>query len=132
VFVYDYEKINNTLEQLRSAGLHISIDDFGTGYSSLARLRELKVDYLKLDKYFCQKLLELETNKTIINDIISMCHKLDRCVVAEGIEYDKQLQYLKKYNCDRIQGYLLSKPLAEKDALNFLQCVTEQKTPVEV
>ena len=132
VFVYDYEKINNTLEQLRSAGLHISIDDFGTGYSSLARLRELKVDYLKLDKYFCQKLLELETSKTIINDIISMCHKLDRCVVAEGIEYDKQLQYLKKYNCDRIQGYLLSKPLAEKDALNFLQCVTEQKTPVEV
>lgn len=132
VFAYDYVKVNNTIEELRKAGLHISIDDFGTGYSSLARLRELEVDCLKLDKYFIKKLLELDINKAIINDVISMCHKLDRCVIAEGIECDKQLQYLIDHNCDKIQGYLISKPLAEKDALDFLQHNAELEAATEV
>lgn len=132
MLVYDYEKVNNIIDKLRTAGLHVAIDDFGTGYSSLARLRELKADCLKLDKYFIDKLFDADISKTIINDIISMSHKLGRCVIAEGIERESQLQYLKDCNCDRIQGYLISKPLNENDAVAFLQRNTEQKTTLEV
>ncbi len=121
VFVSDYEKINNIIEKLRDAGLHIAIDDFGTGYSSLAREKELKVDCLKIDKYFVDKLLDADLNKAITSDIISMSHKLGHCTIAEGVEHESQLQYLKEHDCDRIQGFLISKPLDEKDAFEFLK-----------
>jgi PAS domain S-box-containing protein len=120
VFASDYENINNILETLRDAGLQIAIDDFGTGYSSLAREKELKVDSLKMDKYFVDKLLDADPNKAITSDIISMSHKLGHCTIAEGVEHVSQLQYLKEHNCDRIQGFLISKPLDEEAALAFL------------
>ncbi|SEA85732.1 PAS domain S-box-containing protein [Eubacterium aggregans] len=121
VFASDYENINNTIEKLREAGLHIAIDDFGTGYSSLAREKELSVDCLKIDKYFIDKLLDTDPSKAITSDIISMSHKLGHCTIAEGVEYESQLQYLKEHSCDKIQGYLFSKPLNEEDALEFLK-----------
>jgi EAL domain-containing protein (putative c-di-GMP-specific phosphodiesterase class I)/GGDEF domain-containing protein len=121
VFISDYETINNTIEKLRDAGLHIAIDDFGTGYSSLAREKELKVDCMKIDKHFIDQLLNEDQNKAITSDIISMSHKLGHCTIAEGVEYDIQLQYLKKHNCDRVQGYFISKPLDEECAIKFLK-----------
>lgn len=121
VFASDYEHINNIIEKLRDAGLHIAIDDFGTGYSSLAREKELIVDCLKIDKYFIDKLLDTDLSNAITSDIISMSHKLGHCTIAEGVECESQLQYLKENNCDRIQGYLFSKPLVEEDALEFLK-----------
>ena len=121
VFASDYEYINSIIEKLREAGFHIAIDDFGTGYSSLAREKELSVDCLKIDKYFIDKLLDEDLSKTITSDIISMSHKLGHCAIAEGVEYESQLQYLKEHSCDRIQGYLFSKPLNEEDALEFLK-----------
>ena len=121
VFASDYDYINNSIEKLREAGICISIDDFGTGYSSLAREKELSVDCLKIDKYFIDKLLDADLSKAITSNIISMSHKLGHCTIAEGVEYESQLQYLKEHNCDRIQGYLFSKPLDEEDALEFLK-----------
>lgn len=121
VFVNDNNDINNIIEELREAGLHIAIDDFGTGYSSLARESDLKVDTLKIDKYFIDKLLYVNFNKAIAGDIISMSHKLGHCVIAEGVEHQSQLQYLKEHGCDKIQGYLISKPLDEDDAIEFLK-----------
>ena len=121
VFTYDFEYINNIIEQLRSAGIQIAIDDFGTGYSSLAREKELRVDCMKIDKLFIDDLLEPDLSKVITCDIISISHKLGHCTIAEGVEYDIQLQYLKEYGCDRIQGYLLSKPLDEEEAIRFLK-----------
>jgi len=121
VFVYDFERINIILEKLRDEGLHIAIDDFGTGYSSLAREKELKVDCIKIDKYFIDNLIGADLSKAITSDIISMSHKLGHFTVAEGVEHDIQMQYLKEYDCDRIQGYLISKPLDEEDALEFLK-----------
>ena len=121
VFASDYENINSIIKKLREAGLHIAIDDFGTGYSSLAREKELSVDCLKIDKYFIDKLLDTDLSKAITSDIISMSHKLGHCTIAEGVEYESQLQYLKEHSCDRIQGYLFSKPLNEEDALEFLK-----------
>ena len=121
IFASDFDKINTIIEKLRSAGLQIAIDDFGTGYSSLARQKELKVDCLKIDKYFIDKLLDTDLNKAITSDIISMSHKLGHYTVAEGVECKSQLQYLKEHGCDRIQGYFISKPLDEKDAFEFLK-----------
>jgi EAL domain-containing protein (putative c-di-GMP-specific phosphodiesterase class I) len=79
------------------------------------------VNCLKIDKYFVDKLLNPDLNQAITGDIISMSHKLGHCTIAEGVEHESQLQYLKEHSCDRIQGYLFSKPLDEKDALEFLQ-----------
>ena len=121
VFTSDYDNINNVIERLRNAGLHIAIDDFGTGYSSLARENELKADYMKIDKYFVDKLMDANLKKVITSDIISISHKLGHCTIAEGVEHDNQLRYLKEHNCDRIQGYLISKPLDEEEAIEFLK-----------
>ncbi len=121
VFASDYDSINNVFEQLREAGLQIAIDDFGTGYSSLARERGLKVDCMKIDKYFIDKLLYIDLDRAITADIISIAHRLGHCITAEGVEHERQLRYLKKHNCDRVQGYLISKPLDEDDAIVFLE-----------
>jgi len=121
VFASDYKNFNLILERLRRAGMHIAIDDFGTGYSSFIRERELKADGLKIDKYFINKLLDIDINKAITCDIISMSHKLGHYTIAEGVEHDIQLQYLKEHGCDRVQGYLISKPLDEEDAIKFLE-----------
>lgn len=101
--------------------MHVAIDDFGTGYSSLGREKELNVDCLKIDKYFVDILLNADLRKAIICDIISMSHKLGHRTIAEGVEHECQLHYLIEHNCDRVQGYLISKPLDENVALEFLK-----------
>jgi PAS domain S-box-containing protein len=121
VFASDYESINNNLEALKEAGLHIAIDDFGTGYSSLARERGLKVDSMKIDKYFIDNLLNVDSSKAITGNIISIAHRLGHYTTAEGVEHESQLQYLREHNCDRVQGYLISRPLDEDDAIMFIE-----------
>ena len=130
VFASDYDDINHTLEKLKDAGLHIAIDDFGSGYSSLTREKELKVNYMKIDKYFIDKLLDVKKNKAITSDIISMAHKLGHCTIAEGVEHECQLQYLKEHDCGLIQGYLISKPLDVEDAIRFLKKQSSSKRVV--
>ncbi|WP_160675483.1 EAL domain-containing protein [Clostridium sp. C8-1-8] len=99
------------LKKLKEIGIGISLDDFGTGYSSLSYIIKLPLDTVKIDKSFVDDICNLEDRQLIIEDIISMAHKLNLDVVAEGVEREEQLEYLKRHNCDRIQGYLLSKPL---------------------
>lgn len=120
IFTADYSYINNIISKLRDLGLHIAIDDFGTGFSSLARERELNVDCLKIDKYFIDKLMEVEAHEAITGDIISMAHRLGHFAIAEGVEYEEQKQYLLSHGCDRIQGYLVGKPLGEEEAFKLL------------
>lgn len=121
IFTSNYEEINATLAKLKSCGMKIAIDDFGTGYSSLARERELNANCLKIDKFFIDKLLFLCDEEAITGDIISMAHKLGHCVIAEGVEDERQLNYLKHHGCDKIQGYLIGKPLSERDALEIIE-----------
>lgn len=121
LFLNSYQEINQKLERLKRLGIKIAIDDFGTGYSSLARERELNVDCLKIDKYFMDKLMKLEPDQALTGDIISMAHKLGHFVVAEGVENERQRQYLIQHHCDLIQGYLFSKPLSEDDAMAILE-----------
>lgn len=120
IFVSNYEEINKVLGELKDIGIKILIDDFGTEYSSLARVRELNVNCLKIDKYFADNLLLLNEDEVIAADIISMAHKLGYIVVAEGVEHEKQRKYLKDHDCDKIQGYLIAKPLDEDVAIELI------------
>ncbi len=105
------EKNIKTLEKLKNLGVTLALDDFGTGYSSLSYLRTLPIDVLKIDKSFIDGILIEEKSEYIINSIIDLSHYLNLLVVAEGVEKQEQLEYLKKSNCDIIQGYYFSKPI---------------------
>lgn len=120
IFMDNYEEINKILGALKSLGIKVAIDDFGTGYSSLARESEINANCLKIDKSFIDRLIFLDSKHTITSDIISMGHKLGHYVIAEGVEHEKQLEYLIKHGCDKAQGYLISKPLDEEKAIDML------------
>jgi diguanylate cyclase (GGDEF)-like protein/PAS domain S-box-containing protein len=107
------------LERLNAFGVSIAIDDFGTGYSSLSYLRQLPVGVIKIDRSFVQD-IETENGKAIVEAILAMAKALKLFVVAEGVENANQLQILKEMDCDVIQGYLLSRPLARRDFENLL------------
>ncbi|MDH1264396.1 bifunctional diguanylate cyclase/phosphodiesterase [Pseudomonas sp. GD03944] len=108
------------LQQIRELGVSLSIDDFGTGYSSLAYLRRLPLDTLKIDRSFIQDIPTSTQGMDIIQAIIGMAHTLRLRVVAEGVENEQQLAFLRKHGCDFIQGYLLSKPLSLEALQAFL------------
>ncbi|MBE9064566.1 bifunctional diguanylate cyclase/phosphodiesterase [cf. Phormidesmis sp. LEGE 11477] len=100
------------LKELSQLGVQLAIDDFGTGYSSLARLREFKVDVLKIDRSFIHQMQAVSGNTEIIKAIIELGHGLGMSINAEGIEAPYQLSSLKKLGCDEGQGFLFSKALA--------------------
>ncbi|MCR6544300.1 EAL domain-containing protein [Dehalobacterium formicoaceticum] len=125
VFSDNFCEINKKLKELKASGIEIAVDDFGTGYSSLARERELNINCLKIDKYFIDELVPLNHNGTITGDIISMAHKLEHYVVAEGVEHEVQKEYLIEHGCDKMQGYLISRPLDEEAALDLLEGVND-------
>ncbi|MCO8171096.1 EAL domain-containing protein [Pseudomonas sp. 21LCFQ02] len=113
------EYIIATFQQLRGLGVKLAIDDFGTGYSSLSYLKRFPVDYVKIDQTFIRGLDEGSGDAAIIQAIIAMAHSLGLKVVAEGVEEQTQLEFLKQQGCNEVQGYLISRPveaqvLAEK------------------
>ncbi|NLL35331.1 MAG: EAL domain-containing protein [Clostridiales bacterium] len=120
VFAAEITELNKVLNELRNIGVRIEIDDFGIGYSSFGRERDLNIDCMKIDRSFIERLSHLKPDQAITGDIIAMAHKLKQCVVAEGVEHKMQLDYLRIHNCDKVQGYLFSKPLSEDEALEFL------------
>ncbi|NBU12265.1 MAG: EAL domain-containing protein [Betaproteobacteria bacterium] len=99
------------LEQLRALGMHIAIDDFGVGYSSLSRLRDYRIDTLKLDRSFVSDIATDSISREVVGTIIRLAHRLDMLVIAEGIEADDQLQVLIDLGCDCGQGFLLGQPM---------------------
>ena len=116
----NFDLINLKLRQIRKKGIKVSMDDFGTGFSSLARLRELSIDAVKLDRHFISRIKENEKPSYISIDIISMAHRVGLKVVAEGVETEEQLDFLKKHQCDYAQGYYISMPLEKDKALEML------------
>lgn len=100
----------HVLHKLKECGIRISIDDFGTSYSSLKYLKDLPVDEIKIDRSFISNMeADLNTQK-IVEMIILLGHQLDLDIVAEGVETARQFQLLKDMNCDKVQGFLFSKP----------------------
>lgn len=121
VFASGCDDINRIMNRLKDFGLSIAIDDFGTGYSSLSRERDLNIDCLKIDKSFIDTLLTVDHGNAITSEIIAIAHKLGHLTIAEGVEYEEQKQYLLDYGCDKIQGYLVEKPLDAEDAIHLLR-----------
>lgn len=107
----DVENAINICTQLRALGVKLAIDDFGTGYSSLSYLKRFPVDYVKIDKTFISELDQSSEDTAIIRAIIAMVHGLELEVVAEGVETQAQMDFLKEQRCDEIQGYLISRPV---------------------
>ena len=91
--------------------MHISIDDFGTGFSSIAVLKELSVDYIKIDKSFIDNISTQSKGESIVSAVTKMSHMIGCKVIAEGVETEAQWRTLKRLNCDYCQGFLFSKAL---------------------
>lgn len=111
--------------ELHSLGVSISIDDFGTGMSSFAYLRELDMDYVKIDRSFVASMMLDRRNELVVKGIISMCHDLDRKVIAEGIETQEQAQKLYELGCRFGQGYFFGRPASAIDITRSLLGTSE-------
>jgi len=111
LFMQELPVAIEVLTQLRELGVGISVDDFGTGYSSLSYLKRLPIDTLKIDRSFVSDLHQDDDDAAICAAILSMATKLNLKVVAEGVEREEQLDFLRQHRCDLIQGFLYSKPL---------------------
>lgn len=105
------QTVTQTISRLKKEGIKFSIDDFGTGYSALGYLKKIDIDYLKIDKSFTRHLDSIINNKVLCESIISMSHKLNIKVIAEGVENEVEEEVLKEIDCDYIQGYLHGKPM---------------------
>jgi diguanylate cyclase (GGDEF)-like protein/PAS domain S-box-containing protein len=112
------------LRNLKALGIKISIDDFGTGYSSLAYLKRFPIDKLKIDIAFVREVTSNPDDAAIVLAIINMAHSLKLQVIAEGVERDAQLAYLRRHGCDEMQGYYFSKPVPADE---FEAMLTEGK-----
>ena len=110
---------------LARMGICFSVDDFGTGYSSLGRLHQLPVDSLKIDHSFTRRIAEFNGTYPTVEAIVALAHTFGMKVVAEGVETDEQLRLLRGLDCDRVQGYLFSKPLRATAATEFLRSVAD-------
>ena len=120
VLIESMEDSIDKLTQLREFGVSLALDDFGTGYSSLTYLKSLPVNILKIDKSFIDKITSNDTHLQLVGAIINLGHTLELTIVAEGVETASQLELLKQYGCDRIQGYIFSRPISEDAAIGLL------------
>jgi diguanylate cyclase (GGDEF)-like protein len=120
IFLGDYDRINGILSELRGFGIGFSIDDFGTGHSSLARLRQLPVGEIKIDRSFVMTMLENQDDEVIVRSTIDLAHNLGLKVVAEGVETAAIMTALTRLDCDIVQGYHISRALPATELTAFL------------
>ncbi len=117
--VRDIAVASSQLEQLRAKNIRIAVDDFGTGYSSLAYLKDLPLDYLKIDKGMTPDISGTGKDRIVLRAIIAMGQALGLKIIAEGVEREEELEMLKAEGCDYFQGYLRSQPLAADEFERF-------------
>ncbi len=119
ILMESIESIGMELIRLSELDIQIALDDFGKGYSSLNYLRQLPISTLKVDKSFIDSILNDKEN-TLTGQIVTLGKSMGMCVIAEGVEQEEQLEYLYHYNCDKIQGYLYSRPIPEEEVIRLL------------
>ena len=123
----DIDQLAVLLQDIKKLGVSFSLDDFGTGYSSLSYLKKFPIDELKIDRSFLLEVPANNDDNSIVRAIIAMANSLGQKVVAEGVEDDKQLEFLRQHNCDTIQGFYFSKPLNRADFTSYLSSNTRRK-----
>lgn len=117
------------MNQLKEKGLSISMDDFGSGYSSLNLLKDMPIDFLKIDREFLNSTSDTERGKKIIASVVSMAKQLDISVVSEGVETKEQAEFLRNIHCDIAQGYYFSRPVPKEE---FERLAFQDKTGLPV
>ncbi|MGB5966804.1 MAG: EAL domain-containing protein, partial [Spirulinaceae cyanobacterium] len=110
-----------TLRELRKLGITISIDDFGTGYSSLGYLKQFPFNNLKIDRCFVRNINLDDKDIAITQAIINMAHTLNLKVIAEGVETQEELDFLREHKCDEIQGYFFSRPVPAQELSSLIR-----------
>ncbi|UCH44152.1 MAG: EAL domain-containing protein [Nitrospiraceae bacterium] len=115
------ENIDPICRQLKEMHVNLHIDDFGTGYSSLSYLHKFPVDVLKIDRSFVQRIGFNDENMEIIKAIVMLAHSMNMEIIAEGVETDDQIAFLKSLKCEYVQGYLFSKPLDREGIEKFMK-----------
>lgn len=111
----------NLLERLRSLGVSLSIDDFGTGFSSLSYLRRLPINKLKIDQSFIGDLTSNASDAAIVQSVVALANTMSLTTVAEGVENEEQIQFLRRQGCTAVQGYFYSAPLSADDFAAWAQ-----------
>lgn len=119
--MYNLEQGAAMLSELRDMGISVAIDDFGTGYSSLAYLKDLPIDYLKIDRSFVKDIVTDANDAAIANSIIALAHNLGLKVVAEGVEDAAMLERLAGFGCDQYQGYFFARPVSADEIPALVQ-----------
>ncbi len=121
----DMDRAKKVLGELRSRGITIAIDDFGTGYSSMTYLRELPIDCIKIDRSFVALATEHGYDSTIVEALLMIGRTLNVTVVAEGVETEEQLEYVRARGCQLAQGFLLARPMPIEDAEAYIFAATD-------
>jgi EAL domain-containing protein (putative c-di-GMP-specific phosphodiesterase class I) len=115
------DNVLNACRILKQGGVRIAFDDFGTGFASLTHLRDFPVDIIKIDKSFISHLGQGQNTTVIVNAIVGLAHNLSMSIVAEGVETQGQVDFLKAIGCDVAQGYLFGRPVPAAAAANKLE-----------
>jgi EAL domain-containing protein (putative c-di-GMP-specific phosphodiesterase class I) len=116
----DLDSSVRILRALKAVGVSVAIDDFGTGYASLTYLRQLPIDTIKIDGSFVRGIADDPVNATIVRSTIDLAHGLGLRTVAEGVERQSDLEQLKVFGCDLVQGYLTCRPLRGEQLIDWL------------
>jgi diguanylate cyclase (GGDEF)-like protein len=117
----ELEVVEGVLSELRDLGVQLSVDDFGTGFSSLTFLQRVAVNEIKIDRAFVDRMLDVESDRTIVRATIDLAHGLGIRVVAEGVEVVEQLEALRALGCDQVQGYFLARPMLPDQMMEVVQ-----------
>ncbi len=109
------------LKRLRALGVKLAIDDFGTGYSSLSYIEQFPIEVIKIDSSFIRRIIDRKTELPILNGIISIAHQMDLEVIAEGVETQDQMDYLRAHGCNLVQGFYLHRPMHRDELIKTIE-----------
>jgi diguanylate cyclase (GGDEF)-like protein/PAS domain S-box-containing protein len=127
----DFERANLVLTALRERGISVAVDDFGTGYSSMGYLRQLDIDAIKIDRMFVARVVDIGYDRTIVEVLVQLGLTLNLDIVAEGVETQEQLDFVRSRNCTRAQGYHIAMPMPLGDLDTWLDAQsTERRHPI--
>jgi EAL domain-containing protein (putative c-di-GMP-specific phosphodiesterase class I) len=121
LLLQDSDRPINVLQRLHEKGVRLALDDFGTGYSSLSYLKQFPLQVLKIDRSFINDLDSNQSSRTLVKAIVAMAHSLNLEVVAEGIEEESQLHFLRQLEVELIQGYYFSRAVPADEFRHLLQ-----------